>query len=217
MAVNKFSNTVSILKNISIVQNIRLLNNLLDFGIIKSNQSKSLTFQIMNEAALNPLIISNITSSTPSVFSVTPTSAIINALDTLTVKVTFTSNEVRQYIDSLTILSDDPDEPIVNLFLTGTSAPVVISSTPSRNSVNANDSTDILATFNSPMLQSTIQNSNFFAYGEISGRNSVNISYEGTTSAVTLNPDSNFVIGEKVQVVITEDIKSDPDSIPLVH
>ncbi|MCH7675112.1 VCBS repeat-containing protein, partial [candidate division KSB1 bacterium] len=70
-------------------------------------------------------------------------------------------------------------------------------------------------TFNTQMQSGTIENTSFRAFGEVSGKHSGVISYNSGTNTVTLNPDANFVFGEKVQVVLTEDIRTEGNSIPL--
>ncbi|MCH8012064.1 MAG: VCBS repeat-containing protein [Candidatus Marinimicrobia bacterium] len=214
---NSGSNTVSILENLPVVQDIEVSTTLLTFGVIQSNSSKSLTFRIFNQGGLNQLNVSSISGSLPSIFSVTPSSGIINAQDTLTITVTFTPSEGIIYNDSLTISSDDPDEPTVTVSLTGIGAPTVTSFSPDRNSHNATETADISATFNSNMSTNTIDNNSFLAFGEISGKHNGVISYDFATKTAAFNPDSNFVFGEKVQVVLTEDVKSDPDAISLIN
>ncbi|MBC8401865.1 MAG: VCBS repeat-containing protein, partial [Candidatus Marinimicrobia bacterium] len=211
---NQGSNNISILKNVPDLD-IETSKDTLSFEIVKSNSSKELSFQIYNKGLFNQLNISDIVSSNPSVFSVVPTSGIIDTQDSLLVTVTFTPNEVITFFDSLTISSDDPDEPTAKVYLSGIGTPTVTSITPNRNSHNESENTDISATFSSDMASSSIHDTSFLAFGEISGKHSCVISYDSGTKTATLNPDSSFVFGEKVQVILTEDVKSNQDSISL--
>jgi hypothetical protein len=52
--------------------------------------------------------------------TITDAAGVFTPDDSLSITVTYTPTAVQIYLDSLTILSDDPDEPGVKVTLTGT-------------------------------------------------------------------------------------------------
>jgi len=114
---NASSNTVSVLLNRSSCQDIELSADSYDFGEVKKDSSEIWSFKIYNVGVDSNLVI-DITSSNP-VFTPTPTTDTIPPDDSLSVTVIFTPDSIRDYMDSLTISSNDPDEPVVYCVLTG--------------------------------------------------------------------------------------------------
>ena len=134
-----------------------------------------------------------IVSSAPDVFSVNPTSATINPIDILDVNVVFNPQNTKIYHDSLLIHSNDQNEPIAVAYLSGSGAPIVISSIPDKNSLSVTEFSNVSAKFNSQILDTTIQQTSFRVFGEISGRHSATISYESETQTAILDPENNRV------------------------
>ena len=146
---NRNSDNLSILTNIPRID-IDLPNDELAFGLVKSNTTKQLTLQVDNAGGLNPLEISEISSSSAD-FSADPTSASIVAGDSREITITFTPSAVQHYDDSLTINSNDPDEPVMMAYLTGTGYPRIVAVTPGVNSSAGLAEGTISASFNAVM------------------------------------------------------------------
>jgi len=212
---NRSSNDISMFFNLSSSPDLKLDRDSLDFAIVKCYSKITSFLIIKNESGLNQLNVNNITSSNPSVFSISKTSGIIDIQDSMIVNVTFSPSEVKTYTDSLTIYSDDPEEPTVTLYLQGTGGPTVVSSVPLANAISSDELVSISAEFNTTMQSSSYTSSSFRIFGEVSGNQDGVITYINGTNTVLLDPDSNFVFGENVQVILTDSIKSNPDNIPL--
>jgi len=127
---------VIILKNRPAAPDILLSNTTLNFGKVKQLSSKTIEFTIRNEGGEKPLKITGITLSNPNhAFIAQPDTSQILSLDSLKIKVTFTPTERKIYHERLSISSDDPDEPLVTMYLTGEgeamiNAPRIISPAP---------------------------------------------------------------------------------------
>ncbi|MCH8838937.1 MAG: VCBS repeat-containing protein, partial [Candidatus Marinimicrobia bacterium] len=214
VTANFNAGNVTILTNKARVD-ILASTNSLSFGILESLTETGLTFTIRNEGGLNPLIISGISTSHAD-FTVSPATASINALESLDLTVTFAPTEVRHYADSLTISSNDPDEPEVIIQLTGTGAPTVVAAGPPGNSLGGNNTDNLTATFNAAMAEATINDSTFLVFGDMSGQHFGTVTYDAGSKTATLNPARDFVFGEKVTAVLTDSIKSLADGIDLV-
>ncbi|MCK4226675.1 choice-of-anchor D domain-containing protein, partial [candidate division WOR-3 bacterium] len=109
-------NTVSVLLNRP-THDIELSATSYDFDEVKKDSSEIWSFKIYNLGVDSNLVI-DIASSNP-VFTPAPTTDTIPPDDSLSVTVTFTPDSVKDYTDSLTISSNDPDEPVVYCVLTG--------------------------------------------------------------------------------------------------
>lgn len=213
LAVDFSINSLFVLKNRSLSQEISISPGNYDFNTCKVDVVTNYTLKIINEGASTPLQINNITSSN-SAFTANPTSASIAASETLTVNVSFKPTDIVNYFDSLIINSNDPDRPNIAFYVTGSGAPSVGSSSPAKNAIYADRTTNVSAQFTNPI--GTILPSAFKIFGEISGRHRGSISYDALSKTATLDPDTNFVFGEKVQVVLTDALTSSPDGIKLI-
>jgi hypothetical protein len=94
------------------------------------------------------------------------------------------------------------------------SIPHVLSTSPTRNELNVPVSTNISVTFDLDMDETTINDSSFVVNGWLTGLHQGTISYDTPTKTATLDPSSDFEVGEVVTVVLTPDIKSSQE-IPL--
>ncbi|MCH7574689.1 MAG: VCBS repeat-containing protein [Candidatus Marinimicrobia bacterium] len=214
VTANINSGNITILTNKARVD-ILATTDSLAFGILESLTETDLTLTIRNEGGLNPLVISGISASHPD-FTISPSTASINALESLDFTVTFAPNAVRLYTESLTIFSNDPDEPTVTIQLSGTGAPAVVASSPSANSLSGSNTGNITATFNAGMTPATLNDSTFLVFGEVSGQHFGAITYDAGSKTATLDPARDFVFGERVSVVLTDSIQSLADGIDLV-
>ncbi len=86
--------------------------------------------------------------------------------------------------------------------------PEVFSTSPEANSVEARPDDVITVTFNAPMDETTINNQTFVVRGNQSGRHRGSIAYSEPTRTATFEPYDDFLIGEVVEVVLTNDIES---------
>ncbi|MFH1213656.1 MAG: FG-GAP-like repeat-containing protein [Candidatus Neomarinimicrobiota bacterium] len=115
---NYYSNTVSILLNRQRSSSISLSTNSIPFGSVGSGSGKSVYLKIMNNSTDSTLFISNITSSN-AVFTVNRKSLTISPDGVDSVQITFIPTAGISYNDSLTIISNDPQKPIVKVYVTG--------------------------------------------------------------------------------------------------
>ncbi len=92
--------------------------------------------------------------------------------------------------------------------------PVTTNVSPHQNEINVNKSSDITATFDQDMNASTINSSNIKVFGLQSGLLSSSVSYNAGTRTATINPNSDFKVGEKIQVTLSSGIKTS-DNIPI--
>lgn len=95
----------------------------------------------------------------------------------------------------------------------------ILSHTPTKNALNVAPSVNIVVQFNDSINTSTLTNINIRVNGTQSGLHSSVFTYNTSTKTVTVNPNSDFKLGETVEVTITQRVKSisnDSLSKPLV-
>jgi len=126
---NSGSDNVSVLLNRSSEADISISSNSLNFGGVKIDSTKSLQFKVYNQGVYSTLEISNITSSN-SVFVPSPTTASILPEDSTTITIIFTPIAMTSYSDSLTISSNDPDDPMVYIYVNGLCGNYGLADTP---------------------------------------------------------------------------------------
>jgi hypothetical protein len=100
--------------------------------------------------------------------------------------------------------------------LTTGSRPLILSTSPTKNELNAAVSTDISVSFNMDMDSETINDSSFTTIGRYTGIHQGTISYDSLSRTVTLHPFNDFDDGEVVTALLTTNIKSS-ESISLWH
>ena len=206
---NATANTVSFISNRNTTADISTSTAQLNFNVVRSFIAESKNFVIRNESGLSPLQITGINSSSAA-FSVNPATGYLLPLDSLIVKVTFTPLFVKNYRDSLTVLSNDPGKPYVRILDIGQGGPTVIGSSPVRHSLVRTPSTDITVAFNSSMTESSFNDSSFSIFGEFSGRVRGTIQYEAGSNSIVLNPSKTLIDGEKVHVQFNSRVRSAP-------
>jgi len=86
--------------------------------------------------------------------------------------------------------------------------PHIVSTLPAQNELNVSVSTNISVTFDIDMDETTINDSTFVVNAWSTGLHQGTITYNSLTKTTTLDPDSNFAVGEIVTVVLTTDIQS---------
>jgi hypothetical protein len=82
----------------------------------------------------------------------------------------------------------------------------VVDVSPVKNSNIAPVNTSVRVTFSDQLNTNTVSEASYRVWGNISGRHSGSITIDHST--ITLTPDVNFIRGEKVQVVLTDNITS---------
>ena len=87
-------------------------------------------------------------------------------------------------------------------------APQVLSTVPERNELNVTTSTNIAVTFDSDMNPGTFNDSTFVVNSLSTGLHSGAITYDSLSKTATLDPLVDFVPGELVTVVLTDEIES---------
>ncbi len=86
--------------------------------------------------------------------------------------------------------------------------PQVSLTSPARNELNVNYSSDVSAVFTVDMNKGTITPLSFKLVGHLTGYSSGTVSYDSAAKMVTLNPDNNFRCGEVMTALLREDIES---------
>ncbi len=105
-------------------------------------------------------------------------------------------------------------KPTPNFGISVATPPAILSISPTRNKLNVVNNTNITATFDMTMNTSTLNSSNVFVYGSQSGKHPGSITLNGTTG-FTLDPTTNFKVGEVVSVNLTSGIQnSATDALP---
>ncbi len=85
---------------------------------------------------------------------------------------------------------------------------------PRQNAINVAGSASISVSFDTDMDSTTINDTTFLAFGNLSGAHPCSISYDGGTRTATLDPTTNFITGEIVTAVATNVI-ADTGGIPI--
>ena len=202
---NPNSNRVSVLLNRNIEADILVFPGELSYGPLQVDSTKILRFTLYNFGVDSTLRIGSITSSHPD-FTPGITSATILPGDSVIVAINFTPSAQQQYADSLVILSSDPDEPSVKVYLTGSGYKPIESHAPMQNQLNVQKNTDITVVFSADMVPSSINASTFRVNASRTGLHTGSFSYNSGTKTLTFNPDTDFDPGEQVSVVLTTGI-----------
>ncbi|MCH8837866.1 MAG: VCBS repeat-containing protein [Candidatus Marinimicrobia bacterium] len=208
---NTGSNNVSILRNRE--ASIAISDDTLSFGLVKTGSQASLSFSIFNDGGPDTLEISSLMTSLPE-FTADPSSGALFSGDTLVVTVTFSPSGVISYTDTLSIFSNDPNEPTVQITLQGIGAPAVVATTPRSEETRAIAATSIGISFSADMDISTFADSTFFVWGSISGIHAGGVFTHGPRT-VEFQPTTGFALGEDVRVSLTQGIRS-ANGTPLV-
>jgi len=95
----------------------------IDFGVVRVDSSAQTTLEISNWGNVE-LVVSNI-SSDDDQFSVSPDSLTVPAGESRDVTVTFTPKTADSQSDTLTVESNDTDEPVVQVFLSSGGTPII--------------------------------------------------------------------------------------------
>lgn len=215
LAATNYPKYVAVFKNRNLVPDIELSMNLLNFGAVKKDSTKKRTFRIINLSTAQDLQFS-ISTASHSAFSVTPASGIVPADDSLVVQVSFTPSLTTAYHDTLRINSNDPDTPLLKMPLTGAGYPVY-SFTPRQNDLSATPETDVRVNFSDDFSAWSFNNHTVSVFGSKSGhRFSSNITYNSVTNQLVFDPDSDFYVGERINITMTTtQNRGVNDSIPL--
>tara|TARA_B110000438_G_scaffold14259_1_gene13695 strand:- start:215 stop:9274 length:9060 start_codon:yes stop_codon:yes gene_type:complete len=89
-----------------------------NFSYITQGESDNISFWIEN-VGVNELIVSQISTAT-EVFSVNIEQAALAAADSLEIEIQFTPADIGEYTDTVSIISDDPYNPVVTIAVSGT-------------------------------------------------------------------------------------------------
>jgi M6 family metalloprotease-like protein len=87
-------------------------------------------------------------------------------------------------------------------------APAIVTASPGQNQLNVPVSTDISATFDRDMDETTMNDSTFVVNARSTGFHQGTISYDSPTKTATFDPLVDFDVGEVVTVVLTTGIQS---------
>ena len=111
----------------------------------------------------------------------------------------FTATSVRADAIAVRISAWNPAQDTI---------PHILSTSPTRNELNVPVSTNISVTFDIDMDETTINDSSFVVNGWLTGLHQGTINYDTQTKTATLDPSSDFDVGELVTVALTTGIKS---------
>ena len=99
---------------------------------------------------------------------------------------------------------DNTDSAVLDI----RSAPIVSESTPTPESLNVALNQSNLVTFDQAMDPASINASNLIVYGEQHGPYSGTLIVTGMGTTVTFDPDSDYLPGERISMILTEGIQS---------
>jgi parallel beta-helix repeat protein len=85
---------------------------------------------------------------------------------------------------------------------------LVVSTNPTQYELDVLKSSNVSGTFNMDLNSSTIDSSSFILYGSQTGLHPGVVDYDSITFTATLNPDMDFIDGEVLTALLTEDIQS---------
>jgi len=212
---NSGDNTVSILLNLG-QADIALSADSLSFGSTNIGATDSLMFKVYNNGIDSTLQVSNISSSNPA-FAASPASFSVLPGDSATVTVTFTPTAMQTYSDSLTISSNDPQQPQVKVYVSGVGDPILAVS-PTQNALNVPLDATISITFGVDVNPATVNANTFVVHGSYTGKLGGAYSYDSATKTATFTPDSSFKVGEQVSVTVTRGVQTPVgDPVPAHH
>jgi len=204
---NSNSNTVSVFKNNPPNGVIRLSSSSLSFGTIAMGSSKSQCLKIFNDGTDSSLVIRNMNTS-KSDFFVNRSSLTILPSGSDSVLITFAPKTIGTITDSLLISSNDIQNPLFKIGLSGIGSLGIVSVTPTRNALNVLQNTTVSITFNTNINSSTLTNNTVRINGSLSGLHTGTISFNAGTLTATLTPTTPFKLGELVTVMLAQGIKS---------
>ncbi|UCH63242.1 MAG: VCBS repeat-containing protein [Fidelibacterota bacterium] len=183
---------------------IALFPDTLAFSATKIGSTDSLTFNVYNHGMESTLQVTNIAVSSP-VFMHIPNNFSVPPGDSATVIVTFTPTDMVTYNDSLTIFSNDPQNPETKVYLSGIANPI-ISTYPAQNALNVPLDCPISVTFGVDMNPATINANTFVVHGSYTGK--LSGSYNTVGNIATFTPDRLFKVGEQVSVTLTTGVQT---------
>ena len=105
------------MRNAAFSGTIALNNTGIDYGYVTEGAEAQLSVTVYNQGVAD-LVLSSIVNETET-FSLSPNQATIAPNDSIDIFVTFLPQTVQVYHDTITILSDDPYNPVNTVILTG--------------------------------------------------------------------------------------------------
>ncbi|MCK5126997.1 MAG: VCBS repeat-containing protein [candidate division Zixibacteria bacterium] len=94
--------------------------------------------------------------------------------------------------------------------------PDIVSFSPEQNEMNVGLSSDISVQFDIPMDETTLTSSSINLFSKYKGKLPGTFSYDAPTNTVLFNPTTDFVVGDVIQVVITDAVLS-AAGVPLTN
>ncbi|MFA6541275.1 MAG: FG-GAP-like repeat-containing protein [Bacteroidota bacterium] len=183
------------------------VNNLpLNFGKVQKDSSKIISFTISNAGTL-PLIVDTIITSN-SAFSVVPQSASVPPKSSIQCAVKFVPPLLKAFVDSLSIISNDPNNNKMIVQLLGkTLQHIVDSVSPGMNTSYSPKDVHIVVKFSGNIVPSSLSSSTISVIGSFSGRHNSIVSAGADSKTATIHLDNAFIDGENVTVTISKNIQ----------
>ena len=180
----------------------------LDYGIQKINTKSVLEFKVYNRGVRDNLTLSNLKFNS-NAFTYEASSTNILPSDSTTIKITFEPKNLKFYLDTLSITTNDPNKLTIKIALSGETNPLT-SITPGFNALGIKPDVDLKIDFAFAVSQTDLDKKIMLS-GSNSGLIKSNYTVAGTM--VTINPDKNFKGGEEVTVTINGVKGSSGDSL----
>jgi|GEM_PF-1528520 len=171
----------------------------LEFGTIPVDSTIKMQMEIRNNSN-SDLHIYDSSFSSNNVFRFTFTSKTLKAGDSINVIIQFTPTTNKQYIDSLTIKSDDPINPSYKIQLTGAGT-FINQIIPAINSA-INDSSVIKIKFNQALNAANITNTMMSVKGVLNGIYTGTLSYNSADYSLTFTPLRKFTVGDEISIIM---------------
>jgi hypothetical protein len=188
----------------------------LDFGLIRSGAAKQLALSIHNDGVIMPLNIMSVASSNESVFFSETPGGLIQPNDSTSITVTFKPVDAQNYLDSLTLVTNDPIRPTVKVYAKGVGGLVVLSTLPVTGGNVGDGLFPVTVSFNGLPDAASLRSSTIKLYGDMTGLHAAQLTRTTTERKAIAAPMQKFLAGEHVTAVLTDSLTTASGSIRLL-
>ena len=179
-----------------------------DWGYVPNGDTSAFSLKIFNQGVVDSLVISGVVSSNSDI-TFEPATGVVQVGDSLIMTVTFAPTSARQYVDSLTISSNDTSRPAIRFRMDGVGIPGLVAATPASGSNSAGQTDAIEVTFTDPIAIDSLSSGDITVFGSVHGVYSGSISSNSfDNTAIIFKPGQPFQAGEEITVILTERIQT---------